>query len=1056
MDKRHRSGWPTRRFGAARRKGLTQAEQVAPYGVRVAHALSAPGRARPEDLRTLQRDAGNQAVAALFRPGSGRVGVQTWSLERGPVPKGERLFFGVELAVDAPAIRAQLDEIVRRDGFAAGEYIARMAGIHRSMAKNRRQPAVELDVLLTQFAALRDERTERLDAFHRAGMRLLIDICTRSEKVLEEEQARYGLTTGNHEVPGNDDTQALVAAVRELVAKRDALRVLEEEATVESEGSGMDAVDTMFEPPDETDAEGAGDGAGSVGGPGHAPARAGDAQAVFAALLDGAVQQYPILRGFLDPDRGADLEALGQPEFRSKYVSGQLYSDQLTSSLGDEARGNLDKIRGLRAKAESGRVTVWQLPTLVDLTKTTLAVTEPAGREIDEHLKQVQHDEAVKTLLWSVFALALSIVGALPTGGMSLAAGAGVMAAKIGGVAVGVGLLAGDNQQFELESAASKVGLADEPSLVWLLVDAGFTIGDIAGLRAVASLVKPGLAALRSRRALRTALAALAPGDAQSVAVLRRAINEVGVAQTATLSGKSVDDLIRVAGDDGELVARIRGAASGPVTMDELGSVLGQLRTATPVQLTELGQQVAKAIDLHGALPVLRAAGGWKQIVSVLGKDSPASARLLVWRDDVVGGAINDFAATLPKGEDGVAVVRTGSVGEATNDFDWSTLGPHSAENRDALYHFLEARFGLSRPDVKKALDGEFFTDPRRLHLYDELEPGLREEMARIQLEFSEKLVYNRMLHEARERGATVEFQQKLISEMETRGIDNSGYIELSKGDVAALNQQIDAWHTALGKARNADEKRTLARRIAEAQGQINAIERSGYLTGGGASEFAGLNIGAKPPATKTMMYEAALEQMLKFHDSLDEFDELTRMVLDAATTGELAEAIKKLAKYGDRFNQMADELLVAPASADIAATLRRLAFALDSGWDSRTMKEMLVEARSGAVLARLGSNPAGMIAQARWAVDDLLNLHDDLIARMRAEAGIIDVAVDPRPLVAIQRATLIQVRLARVSDLLRQSLGNLQSALAAGYAYAGAESDSAPAPVRNSAAAPE
>ncbi len=53
------------------------------------------------------------------------------------------------------------------------------------------------------------------------------------------------------------------------------------------------------------------------------------------------------------------------------------------------------------------------------------------------------------------------------------------------------------------------------------------------------------------------------------------------------------------------------------------------------------------------------------------------------------------------------------AAGEATNDFDWSTLGPHSAESRDALYHFAEARFGLSRLEVKTTLGWGVFAYAR-------------------------------------------------------------------------------------------------------------------------------------------------------------------------------------------------------------------------------------------------------------------------------------------------------------------------------------------------------
>lgn len=707
--------------------------------------------------------------------------------------------------------------------------------------------------------ALREERRQVIADFERDGIAYLIEVCDRSEKVLQDEQDKYGLwdpdrrvaSAGELEQEGapTDSRNALKDAVRALIQQRDAAQHLGEEATYEREGSGIGPFDadqpaSDIESDTEGGAEGDTEGYGDLGADtaNEASVGANAAQQEFEAARDRTVQEFPILRRFMDPERAKDLEALPAQS-----------STVLGSSLAAEARDNLEQIRKLRDNARSGGVEVWQLPLLVEAAKRHLGFLPNTFRAslVDDRLKEYGDNKLVSTLILSAVALALGIIGAIPTGGMSLAAAGGVAGAQVGSAVIGGAMLWQDVATFRLEDQASIIDLVDDPSTFGLLLDMGLSLLDLKGLTQLSKAFAPARAAANSRSLARASLQNLEPGRAGSIA-LRNAVAEMGINETCAVSNRSIDDLVRIAADDPTLVAKLRAAQVAPFSLDQVHAAMKELGSAPPARVSEIGEAMARAVDLEGALPVLRATGGWDKVVLAFSDGSPVSQRLMGWRDDVVGGELRDFGATLTKGSsDPNGLVRTGTTGKPSNDFDWSTLGPHSAANRDATYQFLEARFGLARGEVHVMLHGDLFTDPRRLHLYDELEPGLREKMARAETESSEKFVYNRMLHEAKQRNVSPEYQQKLVAKMEARGLGAPGYIEMTAGDIRRLSVQIDDWHQALQSAATIEARERLVTQIGQAQGQINAIERGGYLTGGGAAGFARVPDGSSSALTK-------------------------------------------------------------------------------------------------------------------------------------------------------------------------------------------------------------
>ena len=214
----------------------------------------------------------------------------------------------------------------------------------------------------------------------------------------------------------------------------------------------------------------------------------------------------------------------------------------------------------------------------------------------------------------------------------------------------------------------------------------------------------------------------------------RRARDHRNWAPRAVISktGKSATELLAIVGEESPVAARLKALAAIPADLAKLTAPeLGQARppagrgdrrrTRRPAR-----QVAALAIERFGPKQVLEMNGGWKKLSLALGNESAAGKAIMVWRDGMMAD-IEAFVKTLPGGrrrdrQGGRQAHRQpGQVHQRlrrqpsrarTRRRTGTRCAPSSA-----------AAFGTSPDRLGEMLLADFFTDPRRLHLYDQLDP---------------------------------------------------------------------------------------------------------------------------------------------------------------------------------------------------------------------------------------------------------------------------------------------------------------------------------------------
>ena len=411
-------------------------------------------------------------------------------------------------------------------------------------------------------------------------------------------------------------------------------------------------------------------------------------------------------------------------------------------------------------------------------------------------------------------------------------------------------------------------------------------------------------------------------GAEEARALINRAVSELGVEQTATRSGKSLDELIGIVGAESEVGQRIQafrlarqagltGAEDLPTRLRNLAEELRPGPTgAARLTRAEADRLAVQAVEQYGPVQTLQLAGGWKKLAGALGDDSVAGRHLYTWRDSV-WAETEQFITQELRGQ----VRRTGSQGRFSNDLDFSLLGPNASVNRDRARSFLAGRTGLSPEELDRMLACTAFTDPRRLHLYDYLSPTLREQMANEAAAFERNLIWNRRLHDARHATPPNEaLATQIRNQMRELNIAESTFVPLSREDLSRLYREIDSLHQELETAvqqGNVARQQELVRDIGRRQGQINASEEGAYISGGGGREFVSERPGEATPIPSLAPGAPRLtaEQVNAVLDQLPMLDHAASGLNPARSLDELADAIKGVGKYGERLSTVASRL---------------------------------------------------------------------------------------------------------------------------------------------------
>jgi hypothetical protein len=499
---------------------------------------------------------------------------------------------------------------------------------------------------------------------------------------------------------------------------------------------------------------------------------------------------------------------------------------------------------------------------------------------------------------------------------------------------------------------------------------------------------------------------------------VERAVTELGAEQAAARSGRSAAHLLTIVGEESPVAARLKAFIAMPEDLLQLGPAelakrAGSL-AAEVKQNPATGEALASlAVERLGPKRVLDMNGGWRALSLALGNESAAGKTIMAWRDGMMSD-IEAFVRTLEGGVDeaGTAAVRrTGSQGRFTNDFDVSLLGPHASRNRDKLRSFVAGRIGTSPGELGHLLLADFFTDPRRLHLYDQLDPALRAEVGARAEKVAEATIMSRTLHDAEQAGNT-ELAETIRAQMKELGVEEVPFKPLSEGDRAALYTKIDDYHQQLESAIASGDKavqKEVVGKIGDTQGLINATEGGGYFSGGATRQIVSLAEGLIKGGQKPLdapVYTALLDQLPKLNA------EASALLRSGVVASEDAvAAIKGIAKYGKRFRDLMTQLEVKVAD--------------DAAWDALAARfeKLLKQAKGEAdpsLLSRLETEAAEVQRELDGLVAEFRASSQDVLLRLNHQAAMGGQRAD---LAKIHFLVMATAKLSRAGSAVRHAM---------------------------------
>ncbi|HXH22489.1 MAG TPA: hypothetical protein VNN10_10690 [Dehalococcoidia bacterium] len=631
---------------------------------------------------------------------------------------------------------------------------------------------------------------------------------------------------------------------------------------------------------------------------------------------------------------------------------------------------------------------------------------------IKDELGDIETQEMMIDLGIGLAAAVAFIFSEVATGGMATVLWAGA------GLGIGAANVARkwDNYDELKNAAAAGTSQATElveggqvnAALVDAIIESVFFFLDavgvaVKGVKGVAALgVKKAGKEAAEKAAGAAALKGLKSMSAEEAEkAISKAVDELGVEKAMQTAGvDSVDDLLAKVPADSAAAAKLKAfkelAEKGvePAKLSEaLKTALsgGKVTGKTGAELT-LEDVVKQAIDTMGYQATLKEAGGWKKLGGALGTSSEAGKRLKAWRDGI-NADLKNFIEGLREPADGTGplVQETGTLKDVTNDLDISFLGAKAGERREAAAQFLAGRTGLgSDPKIlDEMLQIGLFTDPRRMHLFDEF-PELQAKLADKTAKFQESLIWNNELHQYLVKAADGDkaakaMADKIMAEMEALGVEKiSGFKPMSERVASTLAKDQDRIHAAIEAAKNSGDMgkvESLIEELANIQAQINVKEGGGYFSSGGVRKFVTEKEGfpgARAAMTAAEDLTAALDQVKKLRDAVGKFEALAPV--GASDPGKLAATIKDIAKYGDRF---ASASSVPGVKLPDASMLPKLA---------DEFSQILLQARGESVHTMkqlLSKNMEGVIAKTRGAIAQFDEAHLAIIQALQSRAGI-------------------------------------------------------------------
>ncbi len=505
---------------------------------------------------------------------------------------------------------------------------------------------------------------------------------------------------------------------------------------------------------------------------------------------------------------------------------------------------------------------------------------------------------------------------------------------------------------------------------------------------------------------------------AESKPLIERAVLELGVEETVKRTGQSADELIEIVGRESDIGQRLTAfkevAESGLQESGDLAARLPKLGDEIAAGLTraEADKLVVQAIEQYGAIDTIKMIGGWKNAGKLLGEGSEAGLRLDAWRS-MLENDMKGFVADELGGE----LKRTGTLGKFTSDMDVTLIGSKAAENKEELLSYLSGRTGTPRDQLHNLLDLDVFTDPRRMHIYDELPEAARAEIAKEAADKERILMYSRRLHDAVEEGH-LGLAEQIREQMAELGIKEVPYRPLSEADQLALARQIDTLHQQLDEAIKVGDsglQKELTLEIAEKQALLETAGGGGYWSGGGVRKFVTERDGfggftpeelASKPLLPAQRLTAVVDQLPKLdHAVNDLIDAVGLLETDPA---KLTSILKAVGKYGDRFTSIAKG-------------------GVDEGFEHFTkfnelaeqFETLIKEARMdfdkpGSLYQQLAGETDEVVQAAQQGVKELEGIQTDLLRRLQKQA---ELQGSQDALDLVQELTIMSVKYMRFRD---------------------------------------
>lgn len=198
------------------------------------------------------------------------------------------------------------------------------------------------------------------------------------------------------------------------------------------------------------------------------------AEGEYAALRRQKEAEFPILASYAQ--EGGDLNVI--------IGAGQTLKQVLT----DELIEKYDKIIATEGYIDDGKVTIWDVPVVIEGTRAQCKVDKDTMRwrivqDAIQDIERAKKDQKEVRDAIGTVGMILGLIAAVPSAGASL-----TLVATTASVAIGAGMTVSNLQEYIVQSATSGTDFdraraisQQEPSLFWIAVEILGTIADIHG-----------------------------------------------------------------------------------------------------------------------------------------------------------------------------------------------------------------------------------------------------------------------------------------------------------------------------------------------------------------------------------------------------------------------------------------------------------------------------------------------------------------------------------------------------------------------------------------------